>query len=309
MPSTRTYAAALTALAASGVLVAANAQAGPGFGDWTAPASIESLPGSAHNVNTPAVDGCVTQSRDGLTIYFNSNRTGNQDLYRATRPDTDSGFGAPERLPSEINTSADEFCPTITVSGRLYFSRASATDPGNLMVTRERQDGSWDDPVMLGANINSPLMDESATFFENEAGQSVMLFSRRRPDGSGGKIFQSVNGGAAEQMGGGLASAGSDNRPNVTRDGLRIYFDSVRPGGLGGPDLYTATRDSTDQPFGPATALAALNSPAFDARPSLSFDGSQLLFSSARTGSKSAAPDIWFTERDRSHPGPKVISF
>lgn len=297
-----------SAFLAATLLGGSAALALPPYSDWSTPRSAEALPGSSPSLNTASVDGCVSLSRDGRTIYFNSNRSGNQDIYRATRDNVETGFGNPERLADTVNTAADEFCPTITVNNRLYFSRASSADPGDLLVTRERQGGDWDEPANLGAAINSPLMDEAADFFEDAAGNRVMVFSRRNGNGTGGKLYQSVNGAQAVQMNGGVASPASDNRPNISRDGLTIYFDSTRPGGLGGVDLYVATRSGTDEDFGAATALTALNSAAFDARPSLSWDGSELFFSSGRPGSESLAPDIWRTARERT-TGPKVVKF
>lgn len=126
-----------------------------------------------------------------------------------------------------------------------------------------------------------------------------MLFSSRLPSGSSGKIYQSVNGAPASLIAGGPHSSASDNRPSVTRDGLTIFFDSTRAGGLGGPDLYYATRSNTSQPFGTAVHLQELSSPAFDARPSISKDGMFLIFGSSRTGSESAAPDMWFSDREK----------
>jgi Tol biopolymer transport system component len=61
--------------------------------------------------------------------------------------------------------------------------------------------------------------------------------------------------------------------------------------------------------FGPAKHLSSLNSPAFDARPGISWDGRELIFSSNRSGSESAAPDIWITSREKSRGGPKIITF
>ena len=51
--------------------------------------------------------------------------------------------------------------------------------------------------------------------------------------------------------------------------------------------------------FGSASHLGSLNSSGFDARPTISWDGTQLYFSSNRAGSESPAPDIWVTERSR----------
>lgn len=280
----------------------------PNFTNWVAPTSIEALPGSAGSVNTPAVDGCVSLSRDGLTLFFNSNRAGNQDIYKASRPDKERGFGAPVRLPAPINTAADEFCPTIELGNLLYFSRAGGGDPGDLYVSHEGL-GGWGEPASLGAGINSPLMDESVTSFEDDQGRRVMLFSRRQASGAGGAIFASVGGGSASPIGGGPDSTASDNRPGISHDGLTLFFDSTRSGGLGGPDLWVATRASTADEFGAARHLEAQSSPGFDARPSMSWDGSELYFSSNRSGSESAAPDIWRTDRDKSRGGPKVITF
>lgn len=279
----------------------------PRFGEWSPPVSAETLPQSATSLNTPAVDGCVSLSRDGLQLFFNSNRAGNQDIYVASRDDRDLGFGAPVRLPAPINTAADEFCPTSGLGNRLTFTRAGA-DPGDLYVSHEGP-GGWSEPEPLGAAINSSLMEESASFFEDEAGNQVMLFSRRQANGAGGTIMASVEGGPATALTGGPDSTASDNRPSVTHDGLTLFFDSTRSGTLGGPDLWVATRSSTADAFGPATHLITLSSPGFDARPSISWDGQELLFSSNRTGSESAAPDIWWTGRGKAPSGPKIITF
>lgn len=278
-------------------LTTATTIAAKNWNDWSAPANLESLPGSSSALNTPAVDGCASQSPDGLSLLFNSNRTGNFELYLATRSSTSEGFGTPHLLPAPVNSPAsNEACGTIASGHRIYFS-SDRDDPAyDLYVTKLGPDG-WSDPENLGENINQPgLLEEAAAFYEDD-GQEVMLFSIRQPSGAGGKIYQSINGGPASLVAGGPHSSASDNRPSVTRDGLTIFFDSTRAGGLGGPDLYYATRSNISQPFGTAVHLQQLSSPAFDARAFISKDGSFLTFSSARAGSESPAPDMWFATR------------
>lgn len=280
-------------------LTSATATAAKNWDSWTAPVNLESLPGSSDDLNTPAVDGCASHSPDGLTLAFTSNRSGRFKLYMATRSSTSEGFGAPRLLPAPVNTSANNSCPTIANGNRLYFS-SDRDDPAyDLYVTKLGPDG-WSVPENLGGNINrSGWLDESATFYEDDGGREVMLFSSRRPNGSDGKIYQSVDGGPASLVPGGPHSSASDNRPSVTRDGLTIFFDSTRSGGLGGPDIYYATRSNTSEPFGTAIHLQQLSSPMFDARPVISKDGSFMTFSSARPGSESAAPDMWYTKREK----------
>ena len=288
------FAASVLALATASTVAAKNWDA------WSAAANLESLPGSSSAVNTAAVDGCASHSPDGLTIVFNSSRGGNQDLYMATRSSTSQGFGAPTALPGPVNSSANEACPTIANGHRLYFS-SDRDDPAYDLYVSRLGAGGWSDPVNLGSDINRPgWLDEAVDFFEDEDGNEVMIFTSRLPNGTQGKIYQSVNGGPASLVPGGPHSSASDARASVTNDGLAIFWDSTRSGGLGGPDLYYATRSSTSQPFGTAVHLQQLSSPAFDARPYISKDGTFLTFSSGRAGSESPAPDIWFATRDKS---------
>jgi Tol biopolymer transport system component len=64
-----------------------------------------------------------------------------------------------------------------------------------------------------------------------------------------------------------------------------VIFDSNRPGGLGGFDIYRAIRASTADPWSVPVNLNSLNSTASDGgKMSLPFDGTQLYFRSNRLG-------------------------
>ncbi len=184
----------------------------------------------------------------------------------ATRSSTDEGFGTPVRLPEPVNSSPTKPARRSPTVIGLYFS-SDRDDPSYDIYVSKRGPNGWSEPENLGPNINTPgWLDEAAAFYE-DGGDQVMLFSSRQAGGSGdGNIYQSVNGGPKSLVAGGPNSSASDNRPSVTRDGLTIFFDSTRSGGLGGPDLYYATRSSTSEPFGPAIHLGGLSSSVFDAR-------------------------------------------
>ena len=95
----------------------------------------------------------------------------------------------------------------------------------------------------------------------------------------------------------GLNTAANDLRPNLRRDGLEIFFDSNRSGGIGGIDLWTATRASTSDPWSAPVNLGAdVNSTANDLRASLSWDGKTLYFGSTRAGGE-GSQDIYLTTR------------
>lgn len=290
-------------LAGATVALAVTAVAIPPMGNWGSPATIESLEGSSTELNTPSVDGCASLSRDGLTTFFLSFRTGNADIFMARRSSTAEGFGNPVRLPSPVNTGSNEICPTIAQGNHLYFTRFGEDPAGDLYVSKFAGK-VWTTPTRLGSNINVQGMTEEApTFYEDDEGRQVMIFSRRPPGppiGTGGNLYQSVDGGPATFVQGGPNSSDADNRASVTHDGLTIFWDSTRFGTLGDSDLWYATRSSTSQPWGAAIHLSSLSSPAHDSRPFISWDGTLLLFTSARVGSESPAPDMWFTTREKA---------
>jgi Tol biopolymer transport system component len=287
----------LAATGAAGLcaLTAVAAVAMPAFGDWSPRMDIQSLPSSSTELNSPSIDGCTSISPDGLTLAFNSFRSLNQEIWLATRPNTSVGFGDPVKLPAPVNTTAQEFCPVITRGGKLYFSSSRNGEPGDIYVSKLGPHG-WSDPQRLGPNINTPgTVEEAPTFYEDDEGREVMLFSRRSPaafTGAGGKIYQSVGGAPATLVAGGPngVSSGGDNRPSVTHDGRTIFWDSFRTGSLGGPDIWYATRSNTSEPWGQAIQLSQLNSEANDTRPYVSWDGHTLIIS--------AANDIWFSTRE-----------
>ncbi len=268
-------------------LAGAVAQAMPSFDDWSDPANIEALPGSSTNLNSDSIDGCASISPDGLTLAFNSFRTGNQQIYLATRSNTSEGFGEPQMLPAPINSPGIESCPTLAPGHRMYFTSARG-DPGDLFVSRLGPKG-WSEPQRLGPAVNNPgTVEESASVYEDDDGREVLVFSRRPAGplvGPGGKIYESVDGAPATLVGGGPHSSASDNRPSVTHDGRTIFWDSLRGGSLG---VWYATRSSTSASWGQAVHLQHLGSAT---RPSVSWDGKMLLMG--------LATDTYFSERDK----------
>lgn len=76
-----------------------------------------------------------------------------------------------------------------------------------------------------------------------------------------------------------------DSSPSITADLLTIVWTSDRTGGLGGADIWTATRATPTSPFMSFTNLASINSSADEYSPEISPDGTRLYFNSSRTDS------------------------
>ena len=161
----------------------------------------------------------------------------------------------------------------------------------------------WLQPVNLGCEVNSPG-DEFAPSYVA---------------GGGGKLFFSSNRDGTHKI---YVSAGSQNgwfdpptevvelnlpgfnsvRPNVRQDGRQIVFDSDRPGGAGGSDIWAATRISVRHAWSPPVNLGPnVNSASPETRPSLSRNGKRLYFGSGKPGGEGSS-DIYVSSRpDKNH--------
>jgi hypothetical protein len=128
---------------------------------WRAATSLGEAVNSAAHEDEPAI------SRDGLTLYFSSDRPGGlggTDLWLTTRPTKQDTWGDPVNLGPTINSSARDFAPTITADGlTLVFS---SDRPGKhssycdlWATTRRTPTDAWREPFNLGPIINTDDVD------------------------------------------------------------------------------------------------------------------------------------------------------
>ena len=104
--------------------------------------------------------------------------------------------------------------------------------------------------------------------------------------------------------------------PDISADGLSLYFKSYRPGGFGSADIWVTTRKTKKDPWGtPVNLGPIINSSYNEGAPDISADGLSLYFISGRPGG-SGSWDMWMTTRkSKDEPwstpvnlGPKVNS-
>lgn len=284
------------------------------LGAWSAATRVEDAPGTDPAFNGPTLDGCPFISPDAKTFYMASDRTGGVggiDIWVSTRAHADGPWGAPVNLGAPVNSTDNDFCPTIARDGKtLYFvsNRPGFCGSDDIFSSRLRP-GGWEDPVNLGcASTGGPnsTASEAGPFplAEPHAGPTLYFSSTRsgssdlyRSESHGGRF------GTAAVIGE-LSSAFQDGQPNLRRDGLEIFFFSNRPGSVGDSnDIYAATRASTaDEWLPPVNLGSAVNTPANETRPSLSWDGTTLYFGSTRTGGTAeGVADHYVTTRP-AHP-------
>jgi Tol biopolymer transport system component len=207
----------------------------------------------------------------------------------------DFTFGTPTNLRGAVNSSALEFLPNISADGlSLYFvsDRAGGQGDRDLWVaTRPTVDDDWGQPMNLGPVVNSPYRDEGPCI---SADGLELHFNSYRPGGYGGgdlwvttRATTNDEWRAPVNLGPVINSLAGDYTPNLSADGLSLYFASERNGAMGGigdGDIWVSTRPSSSDPWGEPTNLGmAVNSREYDGEPSISHDGFALFFSSWRS--------------------------
>jgi Tol biopolymer transport system component len=288
------------------------------FTSWSPAINVQSIPGTDPELNTASNDGCPTLASDGRTLFMASNRPGGlggQDIWMATRESPDAPWGAPVNLGAPVNSAADDFCPSPTRNGHLFFfvsTRAGGCGGSDIYVTRWRNENlGWEEPVNLGCDINS-AGNEASPFLVHQAGGTVLYFSSNRAGGYSSEASGAItgdddiyvsewHGGVFEpaQLVAGINTEFNDSRPNLSRDGRELFFDSNRTGTIGGADIYSAFRASALDPWSvPENLGSDVNSPAAETRASLSWDGTTLVFGSMRAGGEGST-DVYMTTRVR----------
>ena len=274
------------------------------FSAWSVPQNLDAT------INTTALEGCPFIAPDNLGLFFASDRAGGAggvDIWFSTRAGANAPWAAPVNLGTNINTSGAEFCPTLIAGGlTLYFvsDKPGGCGGNDIYVSyRLNNQSGWEPAINLGCQFNSPQSDITPTLFTDNTGTTYLYISSTRPGGPGlMDIYVSTlqpNGAfGAPVLVEGLNSASNDQRPNIrVRDGLEFFFESDRPGTLGGLDLYSSTRENTSSAWStPVNLGATVNSASAENRPSLSFDGRELYFQSNRPGGFGGA-DIYVTRR------------
>jgi hypothetical protein len=304
---------ALVIGAVSGGALAATA--GPDFSEWGPAQKIDEIAGNHPDLNTPFTDGCPIQSPDGLSLYMASNRPGGKgglDIWVSTRASMSDPWGAPVNLPEPINSASDDFCPTPVRRNGLFFvsrkiSEGVTCGLGDIYFARRSPEHGWSEPQHLGcdpAGPNSALDEQGPSYV-----QARLYFSRSSAVVPGDLYVSRKNGrmsfGAATPIAELNDAGANDIQPNVRKDGREIVFSSNRAGGLGGQDIWSATRASVADPWSAPVNLGPnVNTGLGESRPSLSWNALQLLFGRAGpagTGEGGTGmSDIYVTTREQS---------
>ena len=175
---------------------------------------------------------------DGNRLYFASNRPVYKDKTRSDfniwYSDLISGnWSEPIALDSIINTRGNEYFPSLSKKGNLFFTASREDGMGREDIyMSEFLDGSFQMPKPLPPEINSPLYEFNAYISPDE--NLIVFSSFGRSDGFGGGdlyISRKDNGGkwtSAKNMGRLINSDKLDFCPFIDWNSGNFYFTSER---------------------------------------------------------------------------------
>lgn len=242
------------------------------------------------NTTLSELNGSV--SRDGRRIYFSSGGPFT-DIWYATRTDRDSPWVNPTNL-TEVNSPEQEMNPFISNDEKtLYFTSHRDGNWDIYYATRTDTSSPFSTPQPL-IEVNSPASenmgslscDERTIYFSSDRSGGMGyhdIYVAMRPDTSS-PFDQPVNlmevNSREYELGG-----------FISEDDLELYITWLQSGT--NEDLRRATRPDASVPFSTPVPLTELNTPGVEKYPSISFDGTELHYTSNATG----VNEIWKTTR------------
>jgi WD40 repeat protein/HYR domain-containing protein len=285
----RTSFIALVAFIAS-ILLAPVANAQQFSDQWSTPVNLNLLAGQTTLINGTGNDQHPAISKDGLSLYFSSDRPGGcgaLDVWVTRRASVDSHWGQPFNLdagrlavglPCVINSTAIDMAPNVSTDSQFLFFHSFRTggcggsDLYYSVRSNPADDLSWETP----RNLNR---------FGRDSSDALIC-------GSIGDI-NVVN------------TPNSDAGPTYFQDQLTetttLYFTrSDQPTQSGDFDIYTATL-LTDGTWGNIVRNNALSTtPYRDTRTAIRHDGLEMILASERPGFPPGSDPrkLWSSTRD-----------
>ena len=177
-------------------------------------------------------------SPDGRQLFFASNRPMGSDTTRtdyniwkvAREPD---GWGQPTALDTLINGPGDEFYPSVSSNGNLYFTATRTDGIGREDIFRSVREGdSYGKPVVLDSTVNTAVFEFNAYIDPKEELLIFSAFGRQDGMGGGDLYFsrKDANGtwSAAKNLGEEINSEKLDYCPFIDWQNGNFYFTSDR---------------------------------------------------------------------------------
>ena len=191
----------------------------------------------------------------------------------------------------EINSEFEDYGPVLNEAedeiifttrrreGNLNPNVADDNKPWEDIFISKKANGTWSYATNIGDRVNTPYHDSNLALSAD--GKTLYILK----DEGGGDIYycnQLSNGtwGPPVPLPGIINSSFEEKSITISKDGKTLYFSSNRPGGLGGTDIYNATKDAKGEWANVKNLGPAINTPFDEEGPFIDYDLVTLYFSS-----------------------------
>lgn len=180
-------------------------------------------------------------SSDGLKLYFSSNRPlhdsifkpKDYDIWYVERQNLKSDWSTPKNLGAPVNTTNNEFYPSLTKSGNIYYTSDGSKSLGKDDIFFSKwENNTYSEPTTLGLNINSAGYEFNAFVSPDEKFLIFTGYNRTEGLGSGDLYISYKNKNneweKANNMGAEINSTLMDYCPFYDAKTETLYFTSKR---------------------------------------------------------------------------------
>jgi outer membrane protein OmpA-like peptidoglycan-associated protein len=191
----------------------------------------------------------------------------------------------------EINSEFDDYGPVLSEKeDEIVFTSRRRDDNLNQNVFEDnlpyedifvakKSGNTWAFASNIGNKVNTLYHESSLAlsadgntlFIYNDVNGGDILYCERQPDGTWGEPIS---------LPGIINSSFQEKSISISKDEKALYFTSNRPGGLGGTDIYRATKDTKGHWSNVKNLGPRINTPLNDDGPFIDYDGLTLYFSS-----------------------------
>lgn len=163
-----------------------------------------------------------------------------------SKKDEKGNWQRPEPVEGELNTEFDEGVTSFSPDGTTMYLAKARREPNSgtsvEIYTSQRSEAKWSAPVKYEITADTlsaygdPAVSPDGTY---------LYFSSDMPGGQGGKDIWRINlkerAGTLENLGDKINTAGDERFPYVRTDSV-LYFSSDGHAGMGGLDIFKATK-------------------------------------------------------------------
>ncbi len=212
------------------------------------------------SINTEYSEFSPVISADNRVLFFTGRRPDSkggktdksglfyEDVYVSKRS-FGGNWSTSTNVSDPVNTESHDATVGLAPDGKsLLIYKGINSKNGDIFITKEKADGSWEEPQSIGDNINSEFHESSASLSFDE---KTLFFVSDKPDGFGQHdIYVSYwdeelkEWGVAENLGETINTEYEEKGVFFHPDNRTLYFSSNGHNNIGGLDIFKSVYDA-----------------------------------------------------------------